>query len=155
MSGDFRRCGFSIQQERGGAEEGAGGKGSAEQFDVFGVEVLPESQVGGEDLDPDEVVPGHAGGGEDGGESGKQEFKFAVDFGRSDAGSGIDADASGEIKRVSDQDGIAERQAGTAAGKVDEPTSAFRGWHKSSAPREQRSGILQFPAQKGVKFDLV
>ena len=87
---------------------------------VLCVETIPEGEVGGEYLDPDEVVPGHAGLREHGGKLREEEIQFTVDLWRSDTGCGVGSDATGKIKRVPDQYSVAERQVRAASGKIND-----------------------------------
>jgi hypothetical protein len=94
---------------------------------ILCVETIPKGEVGGEYLDPDEVVPGHTGLREHGGESREEEIQFTVDLWGSDSGCRISSDATGKIKRVADQYSVAERQVRAAAGKINDAACVLCG----------------------------
>jgi hypothetical protein len=52
----------------------------------------------------------------------EKKFDFGVEIGRGPPGDWIDANPSGELKRISYQDRIAERQGGRTAWKIDRAT---------------------------------
>ena len=87
---------------------------------VLCVETIPEGEVGGEYLDPDEVVPGHTGLREHSGELREEEIQFTVDLWGSDAGCGVGSDATGKIERVADLYSVAEGQVRAAIGKIND-----------------------------------
>ena len=89
---------------------------------VLRVELIPQSEIGGKNLDPHQVVPGHACLGKYSGEVLEEKIQFLFHLRRSYAGCGIDPDAPGDVERIVDENGIAERQIGGAVRKIDAAT---------------------------------
>lgn len=109
----------STTQEWSGAKESAGGKIAREIGTVAGIKAVEESKVGTENLDRNEVVHHHLGGGEHVTDTIEQDRDLLIKVVGRYSSIGIDSDTTGEIQGVPDENSIAERQVMTAVGQVD------------------------------------
>ena len=100
----------SAPQKRSGADEGAGRKILGEVSAINLVELFVQGEIGTKDLDGDQVVHGHIGGGESGLHPVEQQPNLLLDLFRRLAGLRIDADFPRQIESVADEHSVAVGQ---------------------------------------------
>src|SRR5437868_15162636 len=127
MDGDALHFEATSAQKRAGTDEGARGEILDEIGAVNLVELFVQGKVGTKDLDGDEIVHRHVGGGQRRLYSVEQEPDFFFELRRRLAGFRIDADPARQIKRVANAHGVAVGQRVLSTRKHDVPRR-FRVW---------------------------
>src|SRR6185369_1804319 len=99
--------------------EGSGGEVLLEVVLVHSVPLVEEGDIGTEHLDGDQVVHRHSRLREDGLEAVEYVSGFLGHIGRNLATVRIETDATGDVERIADKDGVTERRVDVAIRQVD------------------------------------